>query len=280
MSDNNIFSPANDNDLTKYYNVQIFLDSSKTDIAVGDSIYSDNQGTKFADGTTNGRKNRHWFNWNGDVVKVTAGVVTHRYNYKDGAERYIEYRDVRVLNKRSETAPTQTHTLPEFGKEWQGDEATGSLVVVKTIDEVKTELQGKLDDDFAMDSPNTSTYLQDKSKFLDWGSYVSGQTTGYPFESGNYFYKRKLGKNINRRIDYDMGIPTEDLIFTITGPSGTTETVDISYKSGETLFAYLPIFQTMTSALSFPEGKGFILIEYNRYTIEIINHRIVFKSNY
>ena len=100
MSDENQFNPDFNVDDSRYDRVKIYLDSSKTDIAVGDSIYADDQGSKYPGGSTNGRTNRAWFNWNGDVVKVTGGVVTHRYNYKDGPERFIMYVGPNTMKKR------------------------------------------------------------------------------------------------------------------------------------------------------------------------------------
>lgn len=287
MSDENQFNPDFNVDDTRWDRVKIYLDSSKTDIAVGDSIYADDQGSKYPGGSTNGRTNRAWFNWNGDVVKVTGGVVTHRYNYKDGPERFIMYVGTNTMKKRewdgSNYLPEVTHVLPSVGKEWEGDGPgganPGSLVTKNVIADVAAEAQTQLDAGLS----NIETFYssaQTQRIFLDWGNYVPG-TGNYPFEPGEFVYRRRHGKNGYRRLDLDMEKRTRQLVFTINNPiTGTPVTIDNSYKAGETFFGYLPVFGNMPLHFDFQVNKSLIIVEYDKYTGEIINRQIVSKSNY
>ena len=74
---------------------------------------------------------------------------------------------------------------------------------------------------------------------------------------------------------------TRELVFTINNPiTGTPVTIDNSYKAGETFFGYLPVFGTMPLHFDFQVNKSLIIVEYDKYTGEIINRQIVSKSNY
>tara|TARA_R110002049_G_scaffold99811_2_gene242870 strand:+ start:4390 stop:5958 length:1569 start_codon:yes stop_codon:yes gene_type:complete len=260
--------------LESQWDMSIYLDSTKTDISVGDSIYSDSQGTMLADGTTNGKKNREWFMWtDGDVVKVTAGVVTHKYNYKDQEdEKWIQFDGGPYLRKQ--TYDGNTVTSLEDGKaetkgmEWQGNGPTvapaGSLVQVMDIDTAAGIVQTKLNDGWAY-----VNVQYNGSKIYDTFDFTKTD----PFAIGEQVYTRELGFNAGRRLSSDIIAKTEPTI--ITGPV----TLDFSYKVGETNFAYIPMFGFMTSNFNFPDRRGIILIEYDKYTGLIINKRSIYRTN-
>jgi len=248
----------------------IYLDSSKTDITVGDSIYADAEGTMLASGTTNGRKNREWFLWtDGDVVKVTAGVVTHKYNYKDQEdEKWSQYIGTPALSRQTydgTTVTTDNESITGIGKAWQGDFDSGSLVTTATIDDVATQLQTAFNNGFAIVE---TTYNPSKRY-----NYIDNSISD-PTAVGEYLYKRIDGFNAGRRLSSDLEVNQREHIYNVLGT-----TVDESYRFGETYFAYLPVFGFMTRNFNFPSDRGAIIIEYDKYTGQILNRKTVYKNN-
>ncbi len=260
------------------WDMKIYLDSTKTDITVGDSIYSDDEGTPLNDGTTNGKTNREWFLWtDGDIVKTTGGVVTHKYNYKDqDDEKWIQFVTASHLKKQTYDGSTVTYLedgqVGTVGKQWQGNGPTGpaplgSLVTVLDIDTAASTLQTKLNDGWAI-VPIT----HNQSKIYD--TFDFSQTD--PFGVGEQVYTRELGFNAGRRLSSDIIAKTQP---TSVYLEDLDVTIDYSYKSGETVFAYCPTFGSMTSNFNFPNRRGIVLIEYDKYTGIIINKRSIYRTN-
>lgn len=260
------------------WDLKIYLDSTKTDINVGDSIYSDAEGTMLGDGTTNGKKNRVWFLWtDGDVVKVTAGVVTHKYNYKNTEdEKWIQFITGSTLKKQTYDGQTVTYledgNVVTVGKEWQGagpdtDEPVGSLVTVSTIDDAATVIQAKLNDGWALVSTATNS-----AKIYNTFDFSKAD----PFAVGEQVYTRDLGFNAGRRLSSDVIPKTRSTSVYI---ESLNVTLDYSYKLGETYFSYLPIFGGMSSNFNFPDRRGVVLIEYDKYSGLIVNKRTIYRTN-
>ena len=264
--------------LESQWDMKIYLDSTKTDISVGDSIYSDAEGTMLAEGTTNGKKNREWFMWTaGDVVKVTAGVVTHKYNYKDQEdEKWIQFVTGSHLKKQTYDGQTVTYLedgqVETNGWEWQGagpdtDEPVGSLVQVMDIDTAAGIIQTKLNDGWAL-----VPIMINQNKIYNTFDFSKAD----PFAVGEQVYTRELGFNAGRRLSSDI-IPKTRSTSVYLEMTGTT--LDYSYKIGETYFSYLPMFGSMTNNFNFPDRRGVVLIEYDKYTGLIVNKRSIYRNN-
>lgn len=265
--------------------VDVFIDSSKTGFTVGDSVYADNQGTMLASGTTNGRKNRYWFYHNDKVVKVTAGVVTHVYDWRNKPEGIVRYRVDRTsaqfhkeeyINNNTTIYPVTT--VSNIGKEWVGDSVSGSLTTVSSITAKATEIQTLLDDDYFIQKMNSDYAF--RGYYLDFRSSNTA-----PWATGQTLYKRDVGYNAFLRLLKDditaVAEPTS-----ISLPGGGS--VDLSYKSGETLFTFLPINGNLdnrsyrifdSASFDIRIDKGIILIEYNKYTGVIVDHRILYRND-
>ena len=265
------FLPAN-------WDMKIYLDSTKTDISVGDSIYQDEEGTPLNDGTTNGKTNREWFLWtDGDIVKTTGGVVTHKYNYKDTEdEKWIQFVTGSHLKKQSYDGNTVTYLedgqVETNGWEWQGagpdtDEPVGSLVQVMDIDTAAGIIQTKLNDGWAL-----VPIMHNQDKIYDTFDFSQPD----PFAIGEQVYTRELGFNVGRRLSSDIIPKTRS---TSVYLEYLDTTLDYSYKLGETYFSYLPIFGSMTSNFNFPHRRGVVLIEYDKYSGLIVDKRVVYRTN-
>tara|TARA_R100001163_G_scaffold215_2_gene353 strand:- start:2421 stop:4103 length:1683 start_codon:yes stop_codon:yes gene_type:complete len=265
--------------------VTVYINSSNTGFSVGDSVYSDNQGTMLASGTTNGRKNRYWFYYNNNVIKVTAGVVTHVYDWRNKPEGIVRYNvDRRQIKFAKREIINNIVTdyddvdVNHKGKEWSGDAETGSLVTISTLNNKATEIQNLLDNDYFYKRITLTT--AHRGFYLD---FRNNNTT--PFITGETLYERNLGYNAFLRLLKDDITPvTEPTSITLSDGS----TFSLSYKSGETFFAALPIYGNknnnsyrITDTQTEQEkavGKGIILVEYNKYTGVIIDHKILYRN--
>ena len=263
----------------------VYIDGSKTGFSVGDSVYSDNQGSMFSSGTTNGRKNRYWFYHNNNVIKVTAGVVTHVYDWRNKPEGIVKYSVDRrnIVFAKEEYINNNTTIHPDVsvshkGKEWSGDAETGSLVTLSTLNDKATEIQNLLDDDYFY--KRITTISSHRGFYLDFRN-----NNNTPFITGQTLYERNLGYNAFLRLLKDDITPVAepDSIDLLGGG-----TLSLAYKSGETFFAVLPIHGNKDNRsyrifdspnFDITIGKGVILVEYNKYTGVIIDHKILYRND-
>lgn len=233
----------------------IYKDSSKTGFSIGDSVYSDNSGTKLADGTTNLKDNRYWFLFDGKVIKVTSGVVTHTYDWINETEGIAKFNGGFTMAKQElidgDVITTNDSSIPLKGKEWVGDESTGSLVTTNTLQDAGDAVLAKLNDGYAIIQSNED------------GFYLDYRSSNNPFS--DKLQVRNLGPNSYRLLKDDL----KDYTF---------ELID-SYKTSETTFMYLPVYGTMSAHYQSTDGKGVIVLEHNKYTGQIVDHQIVFKTN-
>lgn len=249
-----------DSDFLDVFTETVYLGNDQESIAVGDSIYVDANGTKLADGTTNGRNNRYWFmhkdsNNKYMICKVTAGVVTHYYEWRDGPEGWLRFN----YTNRWQSEGVSDESLMKDAQKWIGDSSTGGLVTQNTFAEAIAEAQDRLNNNYSI-TVSDSTLNDDKDVWLDFRT-VNGDSTGdfiYRFNQGNYNVQLSNTDNLE--------------IATIVDSSG--------FKQDETEFKYLPLYSEMFAHASLNGvGKGVIVIEYKKYTGEIVNSNIVYKNN-
>jgi len=257
-----------DSDFLDTFTETVYLGNDQESISVGDSIYVDANGTKLADGTTNGRANRYWFMHKDSsnkymICKVTAGIVTHYYEWRTGREGWLRFNHT----NRWQSEGLDDVSLIREGKEWVGAFDTGSLVTQNTFAEAVADAQDRLNNNYSV---TLSSYLPDS--FDVWLDFRTSNGDSV----GDYTYR------LNRD-NYNVGIVTTDNLevndletsYTING-----QTVSLLYKIDETEFRYLPLYSEMfASTLSNGRGKGVIVIECKKYTGEIINSSIVYKNN-
>jgi len=256
----------------------VYLGNDQESISVGDSIYADANGTPLADGTTNGRANRYWFihkdtNDKYMVCKVTAGVVTHYYEWRNGPEGWLEFS---YTNRWSSnivlTGNTSHDSLIVDGTEWVGnppdstEEPLGELITHNTFADAVADAQAKLNDNYSL----TSSFENDeKNVWLDF-------RTGLGDDAGKYIYNYNKGThNIRYSLTQNLEVTTKPLSVTIAG-----QTVSYPHRAVESKFKYLPLYGGMSASFNFNNiGKAVIVMEYKHYTGEIVQSQIVYKNN-
>jgi len=260
LTDEGVTARSNDDsDYLNTFNETVYLGNDQESISVGDSIYSDNIGTKLADGTTNNRANRYWFmhqNSNNEymICKVTAGIVTHYYEWRDGAEGWLRFN----YTNRWQSEGVADESLMTDAKKWIGDSSTGGLVTQNTFAEAIAEAQDRLNNNYSVTT--SGVFADEKDIWLDF-------RTGNGDAAGEYIYRFN-------KTDYNIRYSNTDNldIATIVDESG--------FKQDETEYKYIPLYGTMAAHASLNgEGKGIIIIECKKYTGEIINSSIVYKNN-
>ena len=256
----------------------VYLGNDQESISVGDSIYADANGTPLADGTTNGRANRHWFIHKDSsdkymICKVTAGVVTHYYEWRTGPEGWLEFS---YTNRWSSqivlTGNTSHDPLIVEGTEWIGnppdstEEPLGELITHNTFADAVADAQDKLNNNY---SPTSSFNDDSKNVWLDF-------RTGNGDDAGNYIYNYNKGThNIRYRHTENLDVTTKPLSITIAG-----QTVSYPHRAVESRFMYLPLYGQVSAYFDFNNiKKAVIVVEYKHYTGEIVQSEIVYKNN-
>lgn len=250
----------------------VYLGNDQESISVGDSIYADANGTKLADGTTNGRANRYWFihkdNTNKYMIcKVTAGIVTHYYEWRTGREGWLEFSYTNRWSTQTALSGSATHdSLITDGTEWVGDAETGGLVTVNTFAEAIADAQDKLNNDY---SATSSFNSDEKNVWLDF-------RTGNGDAAGQYIHNYNKGTHNIRYIHTDnLEVTTKPTSITIGG-----QTASFPHKVVESRFMYLPLYGQMGYNFEFNNiEKAVIVMEYKHYTGEIVQSQIVYKNN-
>jgi len=171
----------------------VYIANNNNTINVGDSVYSDANGTQLEEGTTNGRANRYWFlhkDNNNDymVCKVTGGVVTHYYEWRSSREGNVKYGPTDIWKKQDVlSGPVTTQTMLKEGNTWEGNGPThptnpGGYVVHNTFAEVITDAQSNLNNGYSASSNNSLSTDDDAT----WLNYNGDDT---PYDTGKYLYR-------------------------------------------------------------------------------------------